>query len=148
MATESKTDLTNELVELLLSKPGDPKMTGKGSVLDGIARLKAKLNAPILDIHETDCDHDPAKLQQLVRVLGDIAVHGHMFRRDPRDDHERNPGEVRDLVTALCRKRGTGAVMDMVLDWKGFRLHSLPQETKDALSQALDLAADFWKTKG
>jgi hypothetical protein len=142
--TTKHENLDSALNELLFEGKPLPR-TDKESVLDGIAKLKAMLNRP-MDVHETDSKSDPGKLRQLVTVLGDVAVHGRMFRRDPRDNHERTPSEVRDLVAALCRRRGTSAVMDMVLSWRGFRIYSLPQETKDALTQALDLAADFWKT--
>ena len=150
MPTNNPLDALDELIDDFKGKQTVARPTPfSADRLKKIADLKKRINGETVadECHESDRHWDPAMLQEIVSILGDVAVHGRMFRRDQLDNHERTPDEVRQTVAGVCRKRGTDATFEMVMNWRGFRLSSLPPEVKERFTRVLGLVEEFW-TKG
>lgn len=110
--------------------------------LDGIkARLKARIDGgpPPFEPNLLDRDKDPTELAQQVDLLGDVAGHQRMFRRDRNTGHERTFDEIKQLVTNLCRQRGVDAIVEMVLLARYFRFDRLPEEMQSAVKRVFKL---------
>jgi hypothetical protein len=114
-----------------------------------LEKLRARINSQRpMEVHALDQGRAPAWVRDVIALYGDIAAHARMFRRDPQDGHERTPDEVRDLVDRLCRQRGTDAVFEMILNWRGFRPSLLPKEVLATWSRLFQLPEGFFEKQG
>lgn len=136
--TTDKMDTLDELLDAI-PRGSDPAFQTK---------LKALMNKhKAFEAHPLDQKHDPAWVKEAVALYGDIAAHAKMFRRDPRDNHERTPDEVRELVAHLCRQRGLDAVLEMLMDWRGFKPSALPKDVLATWVRLFSLPEGFFEAK-
>lgn len=135
---------TNGSATIALPQPGDPAFVGR---LRDLLTKHRQQQQP-MEVHDLDKDRDPSWVREAIELLGDVAAHARMFKRDPRDNHERSPDEVRDLVAHLCRTRGTDAVFEMVINWKGFAPSKLPKEVQATMTRLLRLPGGFFQDGG
>jgi len=157
MTTNTKTVDLSALDELLTSNRTEEEANAKtnttsarsGPDPERLARLKALLNGGRKEeVHESDRECDPTWVADVASLYGEIAVHARMFRRDPTDGHERAPDEVRTLVANLVRQRGTSAMFDMIIGWRGFSPRRLPKEVLATWSRLFNLPQGFFENGG
>jgi hypothetical protein len=140
--TKTITDL--EALDDLLEDAKGPSTPAPGH----LDRLKALINqGRPKEVHPSDQGRDPSWVADTVALCGDIAGYAKMFRLDKRDGHERSIDEVRRLLASLCRQRGTDAVFEMLIEWRGFRPTQLPKDVLATWSRLFNLPAGFFEPK-